>query len=118
MTRHKVATTDEFDDEPSRVITEIKGREVAVFNLDGGFHAVANYCIHAGGPLCAGKRTGRMVGGEDGWEWEFDDEPRYITCPWHFWKFDITSGVNVDDDRYQVPTYETEIDGDDIYVVL
>jgi len=32
--RHQVATTDELPEEGDRVITEIQGQEIAVFNYD------------------------------------------------------------------------------------
>jgi nitrite reductase/ring-hydroxylating ferredoxin subunit len=115
--RHQVATTDELSEEGDRVLKEVKGTEIAVFNYDGEFYAVTNYCIHQAGPLCEGDLTGDMTLGEDGWSWEYDDEQKYIRCPWHGWVFDITSGQNTDDPRYQVPTYDVEVDDDQIYVL-
>lgn len=114
--KHEVATTDEFDGDGTRVLTEIDGLEIAVFYLDGEYHALANYCVHQGGPLCEGRITGKMEPGEDGRSWKYDDDPRYVVCPWHEWKFDITDGVNVSDQRYVTPTFPTTVKDGVIYV--
>lgn len=115
--RHRIASVDELDD-GGRVIADIKGQEIAVFAYDGEYHAVANHCIHQAGPLCEGELQGLQTfeDGTDGWSWRYDDDPRVIVCPWHAWRFDITTGESVDDDRYVVPTYEVEVDDGDLYV--
>jgi nitrite reductase/ring-hydroxylating ferredoxin subunit len=117
MTRYKIATTDEFDGDGTRVLVEVDGLEIAVFRVDGEYHALANYCVHQGGPLCEGKLTGRMSVGDDGVSWEYDGDQRYVVCPWHEWKFDVTTGRNVSDERYVTPTFEVTVEGEDVYVV-
>jgi nitrite reductase/ring-hydroxylating ferredoxin subunit len=54
---------------------EVDGAEIALFRVDGAFYATEDLCLHAGGPLHAGKLDGRVV-----------------TCPWHGWQFDVTDG--------------------------
>lgn len=51
------------------------GRIFAVFNLNGTFQVLDGICPHAGGPLGKGQVIGDTV-----------------TCPWHGWQFDISSG--------------------------
>lgn len=116
--KYKVAEIDELTSDGSRVIAEVEGREVAVFRHDGEYYALANYCIHQSGPLCEGELSGTMTSGDDGWEWDYDDEEKYVTCPWHGWRFDITTGVNVNDERYRTPMYEVKVQDGDVYVVL
>jgi nitrite reductase/ring-hydroxylating ferredoxin subunit len=116
-TRHRIAATAELSEEGKRVIADVDGQEVAVFNYGGEYHAVANYCVHQAGPLCEGELTGDMVLGEDGWSWDYTDEEKYVRCPWHGWVFDITTGENTDDSRYRVPTYDVEVEDGTIYVV-
>lgn len=116
-TRLKVAHVDEFDDGDSRVITEVRGREVAVFKHRGEYYALANYCIHQAGPLCEGARTSRTGVGDDGWEWTRDTEDDCIMCPWHGWTFSITDGTAVKDSSYSVPSYDVEIEDGDIYII-
>lgn len=115
--RHRVAGVDEVAADGDRVIVDVAGQEVAVFRVDGDYHALPNFCPHQAAPLCEGELTGRMVVGDDGWEWEYVQEGEIVTCPWHGWKFDVTSGRNVKDEEIAVPTYEVEVDGDDLYVV-
>lgn len=115
-TSHRVASTDDFDGDGSRVITDIDGQEIAVFEIDGEYYAVANYCIHQGGPICEGEVSGRMTVGEDGREWKYVDDGQVINCPWHDWKFDLKSGRNVRDEQYAIPTYQVEVRDDDVYV--
>lgn len=56
-------------------LVEIDGKAIALFNVAGTFHAMEDSCLHAGGPLHEGAVEGRIV-----------------TCPWHSWEFDVTSG--------------------------
>lgn len=116
MERYHVAETSELDQDGERVITEIDGQEIAVFRIDGDYHALPNFCIHQSGPLCEGELTGHMTVGEDDWEWEYDFSEDIITCPWHGWKFDVTTGKNIKDERYVVPTYDVEVENNQIYV--
>ena len=118
-TRHWIASVEEFE-ESRRVLADVNGTEVAVFEHEGDYHAVANYCVHQAGPLCEGelRSTQKFSQDDDSWEWRTCDDPTVIVCPWHAWRFDITDGRNVDDDRYRVPTYDVEVDDDDVYVLV
>jgi nitrite reductase/ring-hydroxylating ferredoxin subunit len=51
------------------------GRMIAIANVDGRFHAIDGLCPHQGGPLGAGLLCGTI-----------------LTCPWHGWQFDVTTG--------------------------
>lgn len=116
MSRYRVADADVVAEEGARVLAEVAGVEVAVFNVGGELHAVANFCPHQGGPLCEGPTEGRVFVDDD-LEWHYDEEERCVVCPWHGWYFDLKTGVNVDDESYEVPTYDVEIEDGDIYVV-
>ncbi len=70
----KVATTDEVEPGKPRLV-EVNGRRVALFNLDGTFYAIDDFCTHRGAPLSEGEVTGKDV-----------------QCPWHGAMFDITTG--------------------------
>ncbi|HEV7731769.1 MAG TPA: Rieske 2Fe-2S domain-containing protein [Candidatus Binatia bacterium] len=78
----------------------VEGKELALFNIDGTFRAIDNECPHRGGPLGEGDVEGCLV-----------------TCPWHAWQFDVTTGESVTDDM-KVSTYETKLDGDAVLVAL
>lgn len=53
----------------------VSNRIVALFNVDGVIHALDGICPHAGGPLGEGRLQGCI-----------------LTCPWHGWQFDVTTG--------------------------
>jgi nitrite reductase/ring-hydroxylating ferredoxin subunit len=115
--RYRVATASEVAEPGDRVIVDIEGQEVAVFNVDGDLHALPNFCPHQAAPLCEGEVTGRMVMGDDGWSWEYVQRGEVVTCPWHGWKFDVTTGKNIKDEDVAIPSYDVEQDGDDVLVV-
>lgn len=79
---------------------EVNGREIAVFNVAGKFHAIDNTCTHVGGPLCEGEI--------DGFE---------VTCPWHGAVFDVTSGQALGPPASEpVTRYSVNVEGSDIEV--
>jgi NAD(P)H-dependent nitrite reductase small subunit len=78
----------------------LEGKEIALFNVDGTFYAVDNECPHRGGPLAEGELEGCLV-----------------TCPWHAWQFDLTSGESVTDDS-KVSRYDVKVEGGDVFVAL
>ena len=114
--RHHVASTDEFSADGDRVIVAVEGIEIAVIYHDGEFHGLLHFCPHQSGPLCDGELTGRTGLAEDGFRWTYDTDERYVLCPWHGWKFDITTGVNVDQEAYRVPTFDVEVENGEVYV--
>jgi nitrite reductase/ring-hydroxylating ferredoxin subunit len=87
---------------------------IGVFNVNGTFHALTNYCPHEGGPLCAGYVRGTPVPSTDelgGVGWAREGE--IIRCPWHQWEFDIASGRTLSTPARGIRTYPVElIDGD------
>jgi nitrite reductase/ring-hydroxylating ferredoxin subunit len=89
-----------------RIIKEVNGRSIAVFNVEEEYYAMLNYCQHAGGPLCEGELT-TQVNKED--ERLESDSEALVKCPWHGWRFNIDTGMNVDSEKYGVPTFEVEI---------
>ena len=95
----KVARTDEIPDGQAKLV-EVNGNEIAIFNVQGSFHAIDNTCTHVGGPLCEGEIEGTEV-----------------TCPWHGASFDVTSGQVLGPPAPQsVSHYNVRIEGSDIEV--
>ena len=97
-TFHKVAKTTEIPNGAGKVI-ETEGKEIAVFNCDGKFYAINNVCVHQGGPLGEGYLEGTIV-----------------TCPWHAWQYDVTTGVNPAESSLRVDSYPVKVEGEDIFV--
>lgn len=92
---HVVARSDELD-EGERIIALLDGKEIGVFNIGGEFHAYPNWCAHQGGPLCEGMLSGTVEGEYDRDELETElewcREGEILSCPWHGWEFDATTG--------------------------
>jgi len=115
-TRHHVVSTDELES-TDRVIAEIQGREIAVFDVDGEYYAVANYCVHQGGPACEGLLSG-TVSMSDEMELTYDREDEIVACPWHGWEFDVKTGKHLARSNYALPTYDVVVEDGEIYVEL
>ena len=73
---HIVASVDEVPPGQSKVVP-IGRWGVGVYNVNGRFYAIANYCPHEGGPLCAGRTHGQTVkdGSVPGGAVEADESP-------------------------------------------
>ena len=41
-----------------------------------------------------------------------------VTCPWHAWMYDVTTGVNTDDPTICVARYEVRIEGASLFLAL
>ena len=83
------------------IALKAEGIEIALFNVGGMFHAIGNTCCHRGGPLGEGSLDGKIV-----------------TCPWHGWEFDVTTGVAETDSSMGVPVYRTEVRSGDVFIEL
>lgn len=95
-----VARTDEVP-EGSGIERTVVGRIFAIYRIDGAFHVLDGLCLHAGGPLGQGRLDGCIV-----------------TCPWHGWQYDVTTGQHCLNSRIQQPRYAVRVMGDEIQVEL
>lgn len=96
----KVAKASEIPAGGAKVV-EIGGKAIALFNCKGAFYALENTCKHRGGPLGEGSLCGTVV-----------------TCPWHGWEYDVTSGECQTSRSVKVQTFEVRVDGDDLLVSI
>ena len=88
--RFVVARTREIP-EGERLIVDVAGREIGIYNVRGRFHALLNRCPHLGGPLCRGQVVTEVTARVPG-EIKGNPDKVYATCPWHNWEFDIETG--------------------------
>ncbi|MBA2703305.1 MAG: non-heme iron oxygenase ferredoxin subunit [Blastocatellia bacterium] len=85
----------------SRKTVELtKEREIALYNIDGEFYAIENYCPHKGAPLSEGILCDRV-----------------IECDWHGWQFDLRSGECLTV-REKVETYEVIVEDGLVKVMI
>ncbi|MGY3567715.1 Rieske (2Fe-2S) protein [Sinomonas sp. RB5] len=85
--------------EGERLIVDVGGREVGVFNIRGTFYGMLNRCPHVGGPLCRGQLVNTVTSTGPG-QIMLDDSEDLLTCPWHNWEFDIKTGQSYWDPKH------------------
>lgn len=78
---------------------QVEGKAIAVANFAGKFYAINNTCLHRGGPLGQGELNGKLV-----------------TCPWHGWQYDVTSGKVAQNLAVGVDCYNLEVRGEDVFI--
>lgn len=69
------------------------GTEVALFNVNGDFHAIENFCPHKGYPLADSRLYGSIV-----------------ECDWHGWRFDVRSGECFTEPGCSIERYEVMVE--------
>jgi nitrite reductase/ring-hydroxylating ferredoxin subunit len=80
---------------------QIGSQEVVVLNIDGEDYAVQNRCPHMAGPLGRGRA---------------DSKQKTISCPFHGWKFDISTGISTNNAPHKVRTYDVTVE--DGYIAI
>lgn len=101
VTRVRVCRVDELAPGGARRV-EVDGVPVAVFNLDGRLHAIADTCTHEEASLSEG-----LV----------DVEEEIVECPKHGAVFHIPTGqVRSLPATRSEPAYPVVVEGDEIYV--
>jgi nitrite reductase (NADH) small subunit len=96
--RVKVAELDEVAEGAARVV-EVGDRSLALFNVGGTLYALDNACPHRGGPLGEGDLEGRVV-----------------MCPWHAWRWDVTTGHNVNNPAVTTRCYPVHVEAGGVFV--
>ncbi len=74
-------------------------RVVALFNVDGKFFALDGVCPHQGGPLGKGFLDGCIV-----------------TCPWHGFQFDVTTGQHQTSRSLVHPGFAVKVEDGSVWV--
>jgi 3-phenylpropionate/trans-cinnamate dioxygenase ferredoxin subunit len=90
-----VGRADQLPAGRSATVTLADGAELALFNVEGEFYAVANSCPHRGAPLASGNLCDHAV-----------------ECDWHGWLFDLRTGACLTRASDAVETYEVVIEDD------
>jgi 3-phenylpropionate/trans-cinnamate dioxygenase ferredoxin subunit len=99
-----------------RVIVEVDGRSIGVFNIDGEYVAIRNACPHHGAPLCRGRITGTLMPSAPD-EYVYSGRQQILRCPWHGFEFDVRTGASLaDPEKLRVKIYRVSIENDEIMV--
>lgn len=101
MAEGPFVTVARVDEVPPGTIRPLRAgdEEIALAHCDGGFYAVQQHCLHLQGPLGEGRLEGCV-----------------LTCPWHGWQYDVTTGKVTMNPSVGVDAYAVEVRGEDIFV--
>lgn len=94
----RVAAVDEIEPGTVKQVT-LNGRHIAVVRTEDRFFAIDNVCPHLKAPLSRGAVCGTR-----------------LTCPWHAWQFDITTGEVVGRPDIRQQTFPVRIAAGDILI--
>ena len=78
---------------------QVEQRTIALANVDGRFYAIENAFLHRSGPLGQGDLQGCVV-----------------SCPWHGWQYDVTSGRVTFNPEMKIATFPVELRDGEIWV--
>jgi nitrite reductase/ring-hydroxylating ferredoxin subunit len=85
---------------PGAMLTvTVDGRSLVLCNVDGRIFAIDATCPHRGGPLVEGDLDGSVV-----------------TCPWHGWRWDVTTGASLTAPALRVGCVPVGVEGGAIVV--
>ena len=76
-------------------------RMIAIFETEGNYYALDDFCPHQGASLAAG--------------WIHDG---CVACPWHAWRFALSDGTWMDNPKIKTEHFDIQVRGDDLYVCL
>ena len=98
--RITVAKVSEIPNKEARAFP-VGDRMIAVFNQDGKFHAMDDFCPHMGASLAGG--------------WI---ENGTVACPWHAWRFSLVDGCWLDNPKIKADIFKVFIVGDEIQIEI
>lgn len=76
---------------------DIGGEPAMLAKVAGSVHACSRVCLHRGGDLSQGMLEGAIV-----------------TCPLHFWQFDVTTGAGVQVPSAKLKTYPLKTENNEV----
>lgn len=94
-----VCKTADMADGFAKIKLLANGDRVAVYLNEGKLSAISNACAHQNGPLGEGRVINCLV-----------------TCPWHGFQYDVTSGRSPAPFTETVPTYNLKLENGRVFV--
>jgi nitrite reductase/ring-hydroxylating ferredoxin subunit/ferredoxin-thioredoxin reductase catalytic subunit len=95
----RVAAVDDLRNGEARHV-KIGKRDIALFRVEGDYHALSNVCRHAFAPLAEGYLDGHVV-----------------MCPWHGWRYDVRDGTT-DHPGSDVRVYPVTVSDGEVFVTV
>ena len=118
----KVAKTTEVPAGQGLVV-QAGTKVLALFNVEGSYHAIDNSCPHRGGPMGEGDLDCRAGPDRDArtdadHRAQFSEDELHLVCPWHGWRWDVTTGANANNPAVKIACFPTRVMDGDVYVEL
>jgi nitrite reductase/ring-hydroxylating ferredoxin subunit len=95
-----VARTEDIP-EGERKIVHVNGLSIGVFHHKGNWYALRNSCLHRGGPTATGSL-----------------ENDTLTCPWHGYQYNVTSGQFPLDSSVALDMYPVEVRNGEVHLQI
>ena len=95
---HAVAHEGDLADGSGRTVV-VDNHGIALFHVNGHYHAMDDACTHEDAPLGEGEVDGHIV-----------------ICPYHDWRYDLTTGACLTDPDRPVGCFATKVSGGFIWV--
>jgi nitrite reductase/ring-hydroxylating ferredoxin subunit/hemoglobin-like flavoprotein len=87
--------------EEGRKIVHVGAISIGIFHHKGAWYAYRNSCLHRGGPVCTGKLEGDI-----------------LTCPWHGFQYNLTSGRLLVDPAAKLESYQVNIVDGQVHLLV
>ncbi|NOT58786.1 MAG: Rieske 2Fe-2S domain-containing protein [Acidobacteria bacterium] len=97
---HRVASITEIHPRTGKTVA-IGDQDIALFNVDGVFRAVNDFCPHRGASLGEGF---------------LDPTGTKVLCPFHLFDFCLLTGESETAPSMKIATYEVRVEGGDVFV--
>lgn len=106
--KYVVATLEEIPP-GSQKLVHVKGRAIAVFNVEGELFGISDACPHQGGSLVTGATVGLTTSTEPG-KYCHSRSGEFVRCPWHSWEFDLRTGRSwCDPLKFRTKSYDVSV---------
>jgi nitrite reductase/ring-hydroxylating ferredoxin subunit len=122
MSKHDIGHIGEFPEGKGTRIN-VRGIQIAVFNIEGELYAIQDNCTHKNLPLSlAGKERYRSKNietenGDSQLLGNVDGEKLTVHCPWHRLEWELDTGYCPVRNEH-IPTYQIEIEEEQVYVEI
>jgi nitrite reductase/ring-hydroxylating ferredoxin subunit/hemoglobin-like flavoprotein len=100
-TQAVVVAQQEEIPEGERKIVQVDGLSIGIFHHQGAWYALLNSCLHRGGPVATGCLEGNT-----------------LTCPWHGFEYDLTSGALLVDSSARLESFPVSVVNDQVILQM
>jgi nitrite reductase (NADH) small subunit len=97
---------------------KVKNRQIVLVRTGDDFHAVSGICPHQAAMMGDGCLKGTNLNTDEVGQYCYGKDRQIITCPWHHYEFDVTTGESLFDSEYKLKSYNVEVSENDVLIEL